>query len=144
MFAVTNVDDLVLLAVYFARAGNDRGAAARVVAGQYAGFAGILAVAIAGAVGVRLLPDAALPWFGVLPVALGLRAARNVWRERHAPAEAGTDGRADGSAAPGALAGRHLASRRTVAAALARWGHVVLPVVLIGVGVLILSRATGA
>lgn len=37
MFAVTNVDDLVLLAIFFARA-----RAWHVVAGQYLGFAGIL------------------------------------------------------------------------------------------------------
>ena len=35
-------------------------------------------------------------------------------------------------------AGRFLATRRPVAAALARWGHVVLPVVLVGIGVAIL------
>lgn len=34
--------------------------------------------------------------------------------------------------------GKYLATRPVVATALARWGHVALPVVLIGVGVLIL------
>lgn len=35
-------------------------------------------------------------------------------------------------------AGKYLATRPVVATALARWGHVALPVVLIGIGVLIL------
>lgn len=36
-------------------------------------------------------------------------------------------------------AGRFLATRAPLARALSRWGHVVLPVVLIGIGVLILA-----
>jgi cadmium resistance protein CadD (predicted permease) len=35
-------------------------------------------------------------------------------------------------------AGRFFATRPVVARALSRWGHVVLPAVLIGIGVLIL------
>ena len=34
--------------------------------------------------------------------------------------------------------GRFLATRRPVARALSRWGHVMLPVVLIGIGLAIL------
>jgi cadmium resistance protein CadD (predicted permease) len=35
-------------------------------------------------------------------------------------------------------AGRFFATRPVIAGALSRWGHIVLPVVLIGIGVLIL------
>ena len=52
MFAVTNIDDLVILALFFSRARS----AWQVVAGQYLGFAGILAVAVLGALGASLLP----------------------------------------------------------------------------------------
>ena len=83
LFAITNVDDLVLLALYFAQADARRTSPARVVAGQYLGFAGILAVAVAGALGASLLPDPARAYLGLIPLALGLRAAWRAVRERH-------------------------------------------------------------
>ncbi|WP_103341416.1 cadmium resistance transporter [Amycolatopsis sp. CA-126428] len=80
MFAVTNVDDLVLLAVFFGQAAGRRGGL-KVVAGQFLGFAAILAVSVAGALGAGLLPDGAVRWLGVLPVLLGIRAAWQAWRQ---------------------------------------------------------------
>ncbi|MBB4909083.1 cadmium resistance transporter [Actinophytocola algeriensis] len=77
MFAVTNVDDLVLLALFFAR-----GVALRVVVGQYLGFGVLLAVSVVGALGASLLPESLLPWLGLVPLLLGLRAAWQVWRAR--------------------------------------------------------------
>ncbi|GAA3550293.1 hypothetical protein GCM10022222_37290 [Amycolatopsis ultiminotia] len=87
MFAVTNVDDLVILALFFGQAGDDRRAAVHVVAGQYLGFAAILATSIVGALGAGLLPDKAVPYLGLMPLLLGLRAAWQAWRERHADDE---------------------------------------------------------
>jgi cadmium resistance protein CadD (predicted permease) len=172
MFAVTNVDDLVLLALFFAR-----GAAPKVVAGQYLGFGALLAVSVAGALGAGLLPAAVLPWLGLVPLFLGLRAAWRLWRARRdgdepdpVPAPSvlavATVTVANGGdnigvyvpvfavADPATLtgyvvvflvlvgvwcaAGRFLATRQVVARTLARWGHVVLPVVLIAIGVLVL------
>jgi cadmium resistance protein CadD (predicted permease) len=178
MFAVTNVDDLVLLALFFAR-----GAAARVVVGQYFGFGVLLVVSVVGALGAGLLPERVLPWLGLVPLLLGLRAAWQAWRARRARAE--EDG-ADPVPGPSVLAvatvtvanggdnlgvyvpvftvagsgglvtyvvvflvlvgvwcaaGRFLATRPVVARTLARWGHVVLPAVLVAVGVLILLGA---
>jgi cadmium resistance protein CadD (predicted permease) len=175
MFAVTNVDDLVLLAVFFGQAAGRRGEL-KVVAGQFLGFAAILAASVAGALGAGLLPGGAVRWLGVLPVLLGIRAA---WlarrREDNEPVPSsgvlavaavclanGGDNigvyvpafAATGPAGPtgyglvflvGAAAwcviGRFLATRPGVARTLARWGHVVLPVVLIALGVLILTGA---
>ncbi|MFJ9784112.1 cadmium resistance transporter [Amycolatopsis sp. NPDC101161] len=168
MFAVTNVDDLVLLAVFFGQA-----TALTVVAGQLVGFGAILAVSVAGALGAGLLPDGAVRWLGVLPILLGIRAA---WRrddDKPAPAagvlgiaavcfanggdNVGVYVPAFAATGPGGLvtytavflvgvavwclAGRFLATRPGVARVLARWGHVVLPVVLIALGVLILLGA---
>jgi cadmium resistance protein CadD (predicted permease) len=184
MFAVTNIDDMVVLAVLFGRAGGDRAGALGVVAGQYLGFGAIVVVAVLGALGAGLLPEDAVPYLGLLPVALGVRAAWESWR-------GGGDGDGDGDdaavdAAGGAVgpltvaavtfanggdnigvyvpvfasagaaatavyvivflagvavlcgAAWYLASRPLVASALARWGHVVLPVVLIAIGVAVL------
>ena len=153
----------------------------RVVLGHYLGFIGIMAVAVAGALGAGLLPESVLPYLGLSPLALGLRAAWRLWRERHDQDHDGMTERVG----PGALsvaavtfanggdnigvympgftqiqsrrtrylrrrvpglvavwcaAGRLLATRPIVARALARWGHLLLPVVLIGLGLAILIQ----
>ncbi len=60
MFAVTNVDDILILGLLFGQAGSHRAAAIRVVIGQYLGFAGILAASVIGALGAGLLPESAV------------------------------------------------------------------------------------
>jgi cadmium resistance protein CadD (predicted permease) len=179
LFAVTNVDDILLLALFFAQGAGRRGTTRNIAAGQYLGFAGILAVAGAAAFGATFLPERALPFLGLLPLALGIRAAVQAWRHRGAEAEA-RETRAGGprmfevaavtfanggdnigvyvpvfaTAGTGGMAvyvvvflvlvavwvaaGRFFATRPVIAEALSRWGHIVLPVVLIGIGVLIL------
>jgi len=82
LFAVTNLDDIVILSLFFAQGAGQRGSARRVIAGQYLAFTAILAVAIAITSGARFLPEEALPYLGLLPIALGLRDAWKVWRNR--------------------------------------------------------------
>lgn len=80
-FVVTNIDDIVVLAVFYGQVPGHRGAAMRVIVGQYLGFGAILAVSISGALlGATLLPPAVLPYFGLLPITLGLRSAWVSWR----------------------------------------------------------------
>jgi len=181
MFAVTNVDDIVILALFFSQAAGHRGGSARVVAGQYLGFAGILAASIVGALGAGLLPETVIPYLGLLPLALGLRMAWRAWRDRHdTPTDELAAGRGHGPAvfavaavtfanggdnigvyvpvfatagtdglvvfvvvflalvALWCLLGRFFAGRPAIARLLARWGHILLPVVLVGIGLLIL------
>ena len=181
MFAVTNVDDIVVLTLFFGQA-TRRGGAARVTAGQYLGFVGILAAAVVGAAGAGLLPASVVAYLGLVPLALGVRAGWRVWSHRHdRPGEE----TAPGAAGVGVLSvatvifanggdnigvylpvfattstahvvtfcavflvmvglwcalGRFLATRRPVAQALSRWGHLVLPVVLVGIGIAILVQ----
>jgi len=82
IFVATNIDDLVVLAVFFGRARGDRSATARVVVGQYVGFIAILAVSVVGALGARLLSDTAIAYLGLVPLLLGMRAAWMAWRHR--------------------------------------------------------------
>lgn len=185
LFGVTNIDDIIVLAVFFGQTSNRVGAL-RVVLGQYLGFAGILAVAVIGALGAGFLPKAAIPYLGLLPLLLGLRAAWNIWRDHHPASEvpAGEPERgpktkpragaltvaavtfANGGdnigvyvpvfATSGAggltsyvvvflilvaawcAAGWYFASRPIVARALSRWGHIILPAVLVAIGLTIL------
>jgi cadmium resistance protein CadD (predicted permease) len=154
-----------------------------VVAGQYLGFVGILAAAVAGTLGAGLLPETVIPYLGLLPLLLGIRAGWRVWSGRrdgeegddrplgarnggptaltvatvtfanggdnigvYVPVFATTD-RAGfvtyivvflGMVAGWCALGRYFATRQPIAKALSRWGHILLPVVLIGIGLLIL------
>ncbi|OLZ51564.1 cadmium resistance transporter [Amycolatopsis keratiniphila] len=179
LFAVTNIDDILVLALFFAQGAGRRGTTRAVVLGQYAGFIAILAVAVAAAFGATFLPEEAVPYLGLLPLALGVRAAIQAWRHR---AETGEEKSAAengpkllsvaavtfanggdnigvyvpvfATAGIGGMtvhvlvfllllavwiaAGRYFATRPAIAKALSRWGHVLLPVVLIGIGLLIL------
>ncbi|WP_433042504.1 cadmium resistance transporter [Dactylosporangium sp. CS-033363] len=179
LFAVTNVDDIVVLALFFAQGAGHRHAARTIAAGQYLGFAAILGVAVAAAFGATFLPEPAVAYLGLLPLALGIRAAVQAWRHRR-DADESPDARPGGprtlevaavtfanggdnigvyvpvfaTAGIGGMsvyvvvflallalwiaAGRYFATRPLVARALSRWGHVLLPVVLIGIGLLIL------
>ncbi|WP_436499657.1 cadmium resistance transporter [Actinokineospora sp. HUAS TT18] len=184
MFAVTNIDDILILALFFGQAArNGRAGVMRVVLGQYLGFVAILAASTVGALGVGLLPESAIPYLGLLPLLLGVRAGWKAWRERHngeGDGDAGEPSRADGpgimqvaavtlanggdnigvyvpvfavagtggmvvfvavflvGVAVWCMAGRFFATRPVIAKALSRWGHILLPVVLIGIGTLIL------
>src|SRR5215471_17676318 len=82
LFAVTNFDDIVVLSLFFAQGAGHRGSAGRVVAGQYLAFTAILAVAIGVTFGASFLPGQALPYLGLLPIAIGLRDAWRIWRNR--------------------------------------------------------------
>ena len=179
IFAVTNIDDMIVLAVFFGQAGASCPAVSRVVVGQYVGFAAILGVSVIGALGAELLPETAVPYLGLLPLLLGIHAAWKLWRE-HGKEDNPRDGSptdkarvmqiatvtfANGGDNIGVyvpvfsvtgisgmagyvvvfligvafwcLAGWYFARRPAVAGILARWGHIVLPVVLIGIGLVI-------
>lgn len=181
MFVATNVDDLVVLTVFFGRARGDFSAVVRVVIGQYLGFVGILVVSVLSALGAQLLPGRAVAYLGLLPLLLGVRAAWTAWRR---PDVDDDEGEADGRPGLGvatvaavtfanggdnfgvyvpvfAVAGpsrmtvyvivflvgvglwcmlsQRIATRPAVAEVLERWEDVLLPLVLIGIGVVILT-----
>ncbi|GGT22439.1 cadmium resistance transporter [Streptomyces antibioticus] len=181
LFAVTNIDDILILALFFAQGAGHPGAARRIVLGQYLGFVAILAVAVAAAFGATFLPESAIPYLGLLPLALGLKAAWQAWKdhrsgddEEETPAKEGGPGALEVAAVTFAnggdnigvyvpvfatagvggmsvyaavflvlvavwcFAGRFFATRPVIAKALARWGHILLPLVLITIGLLIL------
>ncbi|CPV36314.1 cadmium resistance transporter [Mycobacteroides abscessus] len=182
MFAVTNIDDLVVLAVFFGRAGRRGTAIARVCIGQYVGFAAIVVASVFGALGANLLPHNLIPYLGLLPLLLGVRAAWQLWRQRQTgtgddqpppPTQAAIAHVAAVTFANGGdnigvyvpvfatagtaamtvyitvflagvalwcAAGWYFASRPAVAEILTRWGHLILPVVLIGLGIAILAE----
>ncbi|MGY5883099.1 cadmium resistance transporter [Blastococcus aggregatus] len=182
LFVVTNIDDIIVLSLFYARGAGRRGTTAAILAGQYLGFGAILAAAVLVALGARsFLPEAAIPYFGLIPLALGLLAAWRAWRGDdddddddegkvagksvsaltvaavtfanggdnigvYVPvfATVGTAGIVAYSAVFLALvavlvaAARFVATRKPIAEVLERWEHVLFPLVLIGLGIVIL------
>ena len=180
LFIVTNIDDIIVLSLFFARGAGQRGTTSRITAGQYLGFAGILGAAVLVTLGAgAFLPPDVIPFFGLIPLALGLKAAWQTWRG---------NGDDDGDAKVAgktvsvwAVAGvtfanggdnvgvyvpvflsvghaavvaycvvflllvgvlvviaRYVATRRPIAEILERWEHILFPIVLIGLGIVIL------
>ena len=76
LFLVTNIDDIIVLSLFFARGAGTRHLTARITAGQYLGFGAILTVSVLVAAGAStFLPTEAIPYFGLIPLVLGLWAA---------------------------------------------------------------------
>jgi cadmium resistance protein CadD (predicted permease) len=80
LFAITNVDDIVLLSLFFGRSDGQQGGARRIVTGQYLGFITILAITVAAAYGATFLPESAIAYLGLLPLTLGLWTACQAWK----------------------------------------------------------------
>ena len=184
LFALTNVDDILVLSLFFGRSAGQQGAARRIVAGQYLGFAALLVITIAASYGATFLPGSAVPYLGVLPLALGLRAAWQAWTgHRHGGSggrqregnhddpktlqvatvtfanggdniavylpvftKAGTAGITVYTAVFLVLvgvwcaAGWFVATRPAIARVISRWGHILHPLALIGLGLFILIQ----
>ena len=180
LFLATNIDDIIVLSLFYARGAGQRGTTAKILVGQYLGFGAILAAAVLVALGARtFLPEEAIPYFGLIPLGLGLLAAWRVWRSDdddddegkvsgktlsaltiaavtfanggdnigvYVPvfATVGTAGIIAYSVVFLALvavlvaAARFVATRKAIAEVLERWEHVLFPIVLIGLGIVIL------
>ena len=180
LFAATNIDDIIVLSLFFARGAGQRGTTARILAGQYLGFAGILVAAILVTTGAgAFLPPAAIPYFGLIPLGIGLWAAWEAWRgDGDDDDEAKVAGKKVGvgtvagvtfanggdnigvytpvflSVEPLAVVAycviflalvavlvalaRFVATRPPIAEVLERFEHILFPIVLIGLGIVIL------
>lgn len=79
-FAATNIDDVFLLTLFFARRVPTR----RVVAGQYIGFTAIIIVSLIAARAALAIPHRWIHMLGLLPLAIGIKELIQVRRtERH-------------------------------------------------------------
>lgn len=72
-FAATNIDDIVLLTLFF----GSSSASLRprhIVAGQYLGFALLVALSLFGVLGALVVPREYIGFLGILPIILGVLA----------------------------------------------------------------------
>lgn len=177
LFAGTNIDDVVVLAVLFL-SGRVSGAPKpwQIWAGQYAGFTVLVLISVAVALGLAIVPDGWVGLLGVIPFVLGarglLKAVRAHGNGEHLSAAPATSlwsvaaltivNGADNLAVyplvlrtigPGAaiitlmvfaagvalycLIGSWLASHKKVIAVIESYGHWIVPVVFMALGVII-------
>ena len=184
LFLATNIDDIIVLSLFFARGAGTPGTTGRILAGQYLGFGAILAASVVVSLGAAsFLPEAAIAYFGLIPLTLGLVAAWKAWQgedddddEEKSAGErlgvwtiagvtfanggdnigvyvpvfltVGTGGMVAYSivflllVAALVVLAKFVATRRPIARLLERWEHVLFPLVLIGLGVVILVEGS--
>jgi cadmium resistance transport/sequestration family protein len=70
-FTATNIDDIVILTLFFAKV-NATFRPRHIVAGQYLGFLGLILVSLPGYFGGILIPRTWVGWLGLLPIAIGI------------------------------------------------------------------------
>lgn len=171
-FAATNLDDIFLLTVFFARRVPTR----RIVAGQYFGFAVIVLLSLAAVWAAGLtIPRGWIRLLGILPVGIGVRQLLQIRNRRSTRARETDDALGVLSIAAITIAngadnigvyvpffvasrshlysvlteygllvlvwcaiGKYLGTHALILKSVDRWGHWVVPFVLIGLGSYIL------
>ncbi|GLZ08494.1 cadmium transporter [Actinomadura sp. NBRC 104412] len=89
MFAGTNIDDIILLTMLFLGARSaGRPLPRQIWTGQYVGVAALVAVSVAAALGLTLVPDDRVGLLGLVPLALGVYALIGTIRARGSDEEA--------------------------------------------------------
>ncbi|PPF16917.1 cadmium resistance transporter [Rathayibacter sp. AY1A7] len=82
LFAATNIDDIVVLTVLFLASARGSLPGWRVVAGQYLGFATLVAISVVAAAGLTIIPDEWVGLLGLIPLAIGLYGLIRTLRRR--------------------------------------------------------------
>ncbi len=79
-FAATNLDDLVILMVFFSQV-NATFRSRHIITGQYVGFTVLILASIPGFLGGLILPEAWLGLLGFLPIAIGVKQWINLYQD---------------------------------------------------------------
>ncbi|MFD1716158.1 cadmium resistance transporter [Amnibacterium flavum] len=82
LFAATNIDDIVVLTVLFLASTRGSLPGWKVVAGQYLGFATLVAISVVAAAGLTIIPDEWVGLLGLIPLAIGLYGLIRTLRRR--------------------------------------------------------------
>jgi len=169
-FAVTNIDDLLVLTLFFAQRVPTR----KILLGQYLGFLGIVALSLGGFWAAISLPSAWFRFLGLLPLAVGVKELTRIHENRPlagskqlnvisiAAVTFSNGGDNIGVYVPffainrdhlGAVLivyaalvpvwcwiGRWFGNHRLVLRSVDRYGHYIVPFVYIGLGLYILAR----
>jgi cadmium resistance transport/sequestration family protein len=79
-FAATNLDDIVILMVFFLQV-NATFRSRHIVTGQYLGFIVLILASIPGFLGGLILPEAWIGLLGFLPIAIGVKQWINLYQD---------------------------------------------------------------
>jgi cadmium resistance transport/sequestration family protein len=71
-FAVTNIDDIIILLLFFSQVDNKLGRQ-HIVVGQYLGFTAIIIASLPGFFGGLIVPREWIGLLGLLPIAIGIK-----------------------------------------------------------------------
>jgi cadmium resistance protein CadD (predicted permease) len=168
-FAVTNIDDIVTLTLFFAQHVPTR----NVVFGQCLGFAGVVALSLAGFWAAVSIPSTWFRFLGLLPLAIGIKQLVRMDRTERRSGARNPDvlsitaiTLANGGDNIGVyvpffainqarvwvillifvallllwcLAGKWLGNHKIVLRSVNRYGHFVVPFVFVGLGIYILA-----
>jgi cadmium resistance protein CadD (predicted permease) len=168
-FTITNVDDILLLTLFFARRARTRD----IVIGQYLGFGGIVALSLAVSWAAVSISSLLVRFLGLLPLAIGVKQLVQMHRieRKSGVRHADVLGIAAMTVANGAdnigiyvpffavhhtrvwivlaiyaallllwcATGRWLGNHTLVLRAVDRYGHFIVPFVFISLGIYILS-----
>ena len=72
LFAATNIDDIVVLAVLFLASTRGGIRPWQIVVGQYVGFIALVVLSVVAALGLTIVPDEWVGFIGLLPLAIGI------------------------------------------------------------------------
>ncbi|MBW4618257.1 MAG: cadmium resistance transporter [Cyanosarcina radialis HA8281-LM2] len=75
-FVATNVDDIAILMLFFAKVDSNF-RPRHIVAGQYLGFTGLILASLPGFFGGAIVPRPWLGWLGLIPIAIGIHQLFN-------------------------------------------------------------------
>ncbi|WP_434315496.1 cadmium resistance transporter [Leifsonia sp. P73] len=87
LFVATNVDDLVVLTLFFLAAQRGAIRTWHVVIGQYIGVLTLVAVSLAAGLGLTFIPQRWIGVLGLIPLALGVRGFIRYFRALGLPKE---------------------------------------------------------
>ncbi len=79
-FAATNIDDLVILTIFFAQV-NANLRCRQIVVGQYLGFTAIMTASLPGFFGGALIPRAWIGILGLVPISIGVTRLINLQKD---------------------------------------------------------------
>jgi len=167
-FSATNIDDIVFLTIFFSQASRRW----QVVVGQYLAFSALVLISLVGFFGRQVLPHEWLRFFGVAPIAIGIKKLLVKRDDAMRRADTGTLDVATVTFVNGAdnigiytplfaisdathvvvlvavlyvllaawcVAAYVIHRQKAVAYTLQRWGHWIVPLVLIALGIYVLS-----
>lgn len=72
LFAATNIDDIVVLAVLFLASTRGGIRSWQIVVGQYLGFIALVVLSVVAALGLTIVPDEWVGFIGLLPLTIGV------------------------------------------------------------------------